>query len=235
MRDGYYDESHGSLQHTLTSAKRERRTAQQAMPMTMPLFGRAQDLVRAGRYEQALPLLRRVIDQDASHGNAWYLAGQCCRFLNDIEGAVEYLTRASELSSDEPPVFLALGIALQQRSAWSGAISAFRRAIELNPNYFLAYNSLALTQKMAGELEKALHNYDAGAKALARAVVCEMNNSPQNRIVKHRDTVGTLWMEHAAYAAMLLASQSGELQGIAWPTGAQAGDRKSKRMTSAPA
>jgi tetratricopeptide (TPR) repeat protein len=111
---------------------------------------------------------------------------------------------------------------LQLRAQWGEAVEAFRRAIEIDPDYELAYNSLALTQKKAGELEKALHNYDAGAKALVRRLAKAMQNSRNSPILKHRETVGTLWLKYASYAALYLASSVKGISAIAWPTGAQA-------------
>src|SRR5256885_15429117 len=106
------------------------------------------------------------------------MAGQCCRFLDDIDGAIEYLSHSVEIKSDEPAALLALGIALQLRERWDEAVEAFGRAIQIEPDYELAYNSLALTQRKRGELDKALYNYDAGAKALARRIVKALRNSP---------------------------------------------------------
>jgi tetratricopeptide (TPR) repeat protein len=190
--------------------------------MAQDLIDKAIEQMQAQRFGEALPLLRRAIEADPSQWNAWYMAGQCCRFLNDIDGAIAHLGRAAELKRDEAPVFLALGIAHQLRSQWADAVEAFRQAITIAPDYELAYNSLALTQKKAGALDKALHNYDAGAKALARRLVKATRNGRNSPILKHRDTAGTLWIEHAMYAGLYLASSANGISGIAWPTGEQA-------------
>lgn len=179
-------------------------------------------LMKRQRFDEALPLFHRALDQDPSQWNVWYMAGQCCRFLNDIEGAIERLSRAVKLKGDEPAVFLALGIAFQMDAQWDQAIEAFSRAIEIDADYELAYNSLALTQKKRGDLDKALHNYDAGAKALGRRLVKGLENSRTSPILKHRDTRGTLWLEYAMYAAIYLANSAQGISGIAWPTAEQA-------------
>jgi len=194
--------------------------------MSQALIDQAIELMKDQRFSEALHLLRRTIDQDPLQWNAWYMAGQCCRFLNDIEGAIEYLSHAAELKKDEPPIFLALGIAFQLNTQWDDAVESFRRAIEIDPDYELAYNSLALTQKKRGELDKALHNYDAGVKALARRIVKAMRNSRTSPILKHRDTVGTLWLDYASYAAIYLTSSAEGINGIAWWTGEQAVEEK---------
>lgn len=131
-----------------------------------------------------------VVRLAPSQWNAWYMAGQCCRFLNNIDGAIQHLSRAAELKRDEPSIFLALGIAFQLNTQSDKAIMAFRRAIEIDSDYELAYNSLALTQRTSGELDKALYNYDAGAKALARRIVKAMRNSRSNPILKIAKRLG---------------------------------------------
>lgn len=190
--------------------------------MSQALIDQAIELMKDQRFIEALHLLRRVIDQDPLWWNAWYMAGQCCRFLNDIEGAIEYLLHTAELKKDEPHIFLALGIAFQLNTQWDDAIEAFRRAIEIDPDYDLAYNSLAFTQKKRGELDKALHNYDAGVKAISRRIAKAMRNNRTSPILKHRDTVGTLWLNYASYAAIHLASNAEGINGIAWPPSEQA-------------
>ena len=47
--------------------------------------------------------------------------GQCSRFLNNFDSAIEYLLRAVELRNDEPSIFLALGIAFQLNANWEKA------------------------------------------------------------------------------------------------------------------
>ena len=187
--------------------------------MAQDLIDLAIERMQGQRFGDALPLLRRAIEEDPSQWNAWYMAGQCCRFLYDIDGAIAHLARAAGLKPDAAPVFLALGIAYQMGTHWADAVDAFRQAINIDPDYELAYNSLALTQKNAGALDKALHNYDAGAKALARRVGKALRNSRDSRILKHRDTTGTLWIEYAMYAGLYLASSAHGISAIAWPTG----------------
>lgn len=190
--------------------------------MTKTLINRAIELIETQRFDEALPLLRRVNKQDPLQWNAWYLAGQCCRYLNDMEGAIQCLSRAAELKTDEPSIYLSLGIAYQLKSQWVQAVEAFRRAIEIDSDFVLAYNSLALTQKKIGEYDKSIHNYDAGAMALSRRIVKAMQNKRTSPILKHRDTTGQLWYRYAIYAAVDMVGNSEGINHIAWPTGEQA-------------
>jgi tetratricopeptide (TPR) repeat protein len=179
------------------------------------------ELMKRERYGEALHFFRRALDIDPHQWNVWYMAGQCHRLLNEIDAAILHLSRAAELKENEPGVLLGLGIALQIRERWDEAVDAFRRAIEADSEFELAYNSLAYTQQKRGQLDKALHNYNAGAEALTRRLVKGLNNNPSNPILIHPDTTGQHWVQYAEYGAMYLsalASSRLEITRVAFPT-----------------
>jgi tetratricopeptide (TPR) repeat protein len=180
---------------------------------------RALKLFQEGQHGDALTLFRSVIEANPNDWNCIYLAGQCCRSLNDIDGAIKYLLEATGINPNEPPMWLALGIAYQLKENWGDAIGALREALEIDPDYVLAFNSLALTQKKMGELEKSAHNYDAGVIALSRSIVESMINAFDNQIFSHRGSTNNLWMEYATHAAVHLATSDGNIESIAMPTG----------------
>lgn len=179
---------------------------------------KAIQLVQEGKYDEALVCLRAVIEADPSDWNSVYLAGQCCRFLNDLDSAISYLRKAASINPNEGPIFLALGIACQLKGNWDAAIDALNKALQIDPDYVLAFNSLALTQKRRGELEKADHLYNAGAIALARGIVKGMTNVFDNQIFPHRNSRNDLWTEYAMHGAAFLAVNEDSLESISWPT-----------------
>ena len=134
----------------------------------------------------------------------------------------DILRRQLKIKSDEPQTFLALGIAHQLNNTFPQAIEAFKAAIQLDADFEVAYNSLAMTQKRMGQLELALHNYDAAIKALSRRIVKTMENERLNSIFKHKDTPQSLWLEYAMFGAMYLCSIDNHIEALAWPTGEQA-------------
>ncbi len=178
------------------------------------------------RFADALVIFKQLLTNDADDWSLLYMAGQCCRFQNDLKGAINYLRAAATMNTREPRILLALGIAQQLNRAFAGAIDSLRHARELDPDCVLAYNSLALTQKKTGDLEHALHNFDAGVKALSRSIVKKMNNSRANNIYKHKDSRQNLWLEYALFGAMYLCSTTGGIDGLAWPTDDQAADEE---------
>lgn len=177
-------------------------------------------LIRRGAYREAKELLRNSSGKDSTNWNRLYLIGQCHRFLDDYGRAVEFLKLAANAAPTEAPVFLALGIAQQLNGELNDARLTLFHAIELDPDYALAFNSLALTQKHMGELDKALYNYHAGCMALARTIVKGLVNDRQGAILKHRDTRGELWIEHAMYGAAFLSATEDGISGMVTPDAA---------------
>lgn len=184
------------------------------------------ELMKQQKYEDALVLFQQLIPHKPMDWALLYMAGQCCCFLNDLTGAIEYLRKSVKINSHEPPVLLALGIALQLNEELEDAVDAFKRAIDANPDYELAYNGLALTQKKMGQLDNALHNYDAGIKALVRKIVKNMRNARSSKILKHGNSRHDLWAEYASFGAMYLCCNCEGIDSISWPTGAQAAEEE---------
>lgn len=181
----------------------------------------AEQLLSEGRFQAALVILRQWLQGHPDDWHALYLAGQCRRFTGDCAGAIELLSAAAHVAPNQAPVFLALGIAHQALTHYDASIDALRRALEIDPEYALAFNSLAKTQELAGAYEKAAHNYEAGCNALARTIVRAFENRRANRIFKHRDTQGQLWLSYAMNTALYLVAESG-LDALALPTGQEA-------------
>ena len=174
--------------------------------------------MRTGQFNEALNILAREAKKEPKNWNIWFVAGQCLRFMGRFDDAIKNYEKAIDLNKYEKSIYLALGIAHQHTRNWSQAIDAFRNALELDGDYALAFNSLALTQKKMGELEKASHNYHAGVLALYRCIVKGMKNSRESPIYKHMDTQGTLWMEYAMEICIYLCSLDPSVSSMAFPT-----------------
>lgn len=180
------------------------------------------ELMESHHFAKAIPLFLQAIEQDPSDWGSWYMAGQCYRFINDLDNAVTYIKNAVALKSDDAHVFQALGIALQLTDCFNEAIDAFHRAIEIDKDYVLAYNSLALTHKKQADFDLALHNYDAGAKALSWCIVKNMRNDRSSVIFKHRDIDHQIWSRYCLLAAMDLCALSENIEELGFPTAMEA-------------
>jgi len=177
-------------------------------------------LIASGRLDEA-NRLAAALQQGASDWHDHYAAGQCFRFAQDYPKACAALSRANELAPRQPPVLLALAIARQLNAEYAGAVDAVRLALEIDPDYAAAYNTLAMTQMLMGANEKAEHNYDEGAKALARVIAKSLRNAEDSPRLPHWRSRTDLWTQYALVGAMYLAAHASAAH-LAWRTGEMA-------------
>lgn len=179
------------------------------------------NLISERRYAEAVAIATAALERNPDSWELHYFAGLSLRWLDRYEEAVQHLERATKLAPRHPPILLALGIARQKSADYPGAVVAFGEAIAADPDYERAYNSLAMTQKLMGEYDKASHNYDAGAQALARRIIRSMTNDRENPALPHVETRNGLWISYSMSAALFIASKE-NISSLAWPTGESA-------------
>jgi tetratricopeptide (TPR) repeat protein len=177
-------------------------------------------LIASGRLDEAGRLVV-ALQQDTSDWHDLYAAGQFFRFANDYPNACAALSRANELAPRKTPVLLALAIARRLNAEYAVAVDVLRLVLEINPDYAAAYNTLAMTQKLMGANEKAAHNYDEGAKALARLIAKSMRNAEGSPRLPHWRSRTDLWTDYALVGALNLAAHA-SVEQLAWPTGEMA-------------
>ena len=190
--------------------------------MSSDLKETAIERIQQGDYLGALDLFTEIVRLNPDDWNTLYLIGQCHRFTGKLEEAVQYLNKALKINSEDAPIWQALGIAEQQRENYDLAVSAFKKAINIEPNYDLAYNSLALTHKMAGDIQIASDMYDEGLRALSRKLVLSMKNDESSQIFKHSDFGRGVWLEYAMSGAVYLAALDDTIGSVSFPTGEMA-------------
>ncbi len=171
------------------------------------LVDQAYQFINSKKYDDAIALLNSSINQDNQNWNAWYLLGQCYRFTNDIANAVACHEKAYSLNKKEPAILLALGIAHQLNQNLIEAIKAFEQAIRDDEFYIIAYNSLALTYKRMGNLDKAIDVYTDGLNAIGKKFCLSIDNSRASKIYKHENIPFTLWTKFIISGAIYLAAK----------------------------
>jgi tetratricopeptide (TPR) repeat protein len=185
--------------------------------------GAATSALERGHHQMALLIFSDLLRRDPEHWYHWYGVGEAHSYLKQFDAAIAHLRRAAELKPTKPTIFLALGIAQQLAGDSQAAVSTIGRALELDEDFVLAYNSLAVTQLELGEFDKSLHNFDAGTKAIARAFVRRMQNRRDNPIIPHPTaTDHARWMQCAMFGALYHVSAVAPADGIGWPTGESA-------------
>jgi tetratricopeptide (TPR) repeat protein len=191
----------------------------------------ALSLFAAGRRDEARKVAGTALQQNADDWHAHYVLGLCLRFNRDFAAACVSLDRANNLVPDNPSVLLALAIARQLNGEYRAAIDAIRNALEVDPDYAVGFNTLAMTQKLMGAYDKAAHNYDQGARALARSIARSLVNSETNPRLPHWDSRNSLWAEYAMFGGAYLAAEA-DVDSLAFPTGEMAAMEALERQFS---
>ena len=160
------------------------------------------ELVNNQKYDEAIIHLNQFIKEDKKNWNAWHLLGQAYRYKGDLDNAIICHKNAYFLNKETPSILLALGIAHQINKNYIGSLNALKKAIKLDEYYTIAYNSLALTYKRMGDLDKSLDAFETGINTIAQKFFLTLTNSKQNRIYKHQD-IGGMWVKSAIQLVLI--------------------------------
>jgi len=191
--------------------------------MKSELLKRAEILAEAGQFQDALMLLDDEIEKNQDDWYPRYLSGLCAQCTGKPANALYHLREAVRLNDQEnPPLRHALAVAYQAQAKYPEALDALRHALKTDPDHFPSMITLAMTQGLMGETEKASTNYDIALRKLARVVANELPNSPDNPIYKHEpwENQHNVWAKYAMEGAVFLANRDG-VEGVSWPDGDQ--------------
>jgi tetratricopeptide (TPR) repeat protein len=185
------------------------------------LSNRSLEQLQRGDIKAAGEIAYEAITRFPSDWHGYYALGQAFRYSNRFVEACGALEAAFELEPRDTSLLLALAIARQLSGQLASSIEALRVCLEIDPDYALAYNTLGMTQKLKGEYDKSIHNYDAGAKALARCILREMTNSRSSRRYPLQRSRSDLWADYAIYAALYSVARD-SIEELSFPTGEMA-------------
>ena len=117
---------------------------------------------RAGRFPQAESLYRKILHAAPDHPDALHLLGLIAHQAGKIELAVELIGRAIRMSPSAP-MHYNLGVALQAQGEMDAAMTSYRKALALMPDYAEAHGNLGAALQAQGR-------YDAAAEHLYQAL-----------------------------------------------------------------
>jgi tetratricopeptide (TPR) repeat protein len=118
------------------------------------------NLFRQQRYSEALSVFESLINSTPRDWNLHYLAGQCCRMLDQLPQAMRFLENASIFNQNEASIYLGLGIVNQLLGNFDKSIDSLEIAISLDSTLMQAYNSLGITYRKSGNPRKAIECYN---------------------------------------------------------------------------
>ena len=118
-----------------------------------------------GMYRDAEQEYHRSLEIDPGHWEVWYNLGLVQMRLDHNDKAVRSFDRALALHEDAP-ILNNQGVAFMRMRDFTGAESAYQRALVINPQFFYAAFNLARVAFVTGDAEQARERF-VRARALA--------------------------------------------------------------------
>src|SRR3954453_15982191 len=120
---------------------------------------RVLDLYRNGQVYDTLRLLQQIVAEETSSADAHaYFGTLLCR-CGALAQDVAHLYRAAELAPSDPVIRNELGHQLRCAGFFTHAETAFRSAIRLDTEYFVAYANLGSLLARTGQLTASIAAY----------------------------------------------------------------------------
>ena len=137
---------------------------------TVPQTAKAGDLedaarsaIEAQRYDVAVTLLKRVVELEPKHSDAWLQLGVVYGILRKFDLSEQAFHKQIELNPYDDRVYGALGLTLFQQDKYDDAISAYRKQLEINPLDLRAHS-------MLGAIYSNRHRWAEAAPEFEQAV-----------------------------------------------------------------
>jgi len=99
-----------------------------------------------GEYKKSIELFKKKT-QDSKDGNDFFLLGEAHSFLHQDEDAVRAYKQSTKLTPDDEETWYRLGMGEIRLAQYPEAISAFQKALELDPNDTRATDGLENAQE----------------------------------------------------------------------------------------
>jgi tetratricopeptide (TPR) repeat protein len=132
---------------------------------TKATFQKAEDAVAKKKYDQAVDLLKQVIDTDKNDFQAWTALGSIYFAEQKLDDSEKAYRTAIEIHPASPRAFLNLGRVLSSQKKFAEAVDPLTKAVELQPtsgdaNYLLGecYLQLKKGSKAIPYLNDAANN-----------------------------------------------------------------------------
>ncbi len=121
---------------------------------------RARADFEAGRTEEAIEAMQRVVELAPGDAQAHFLLGVMALRTNRVDEAETELARAVALAPRDAKMLAAHGLALRAQQRWSAAERALLRSLLLEPGESSTLAALAELYRLSGDSEKCAVRYE---------------------------------------------------------------------------
>ena len=120
------------------------------------LFAVSQSLEKQGDWAGAADQYRAVLAAQSDFLEAHHNLTIALRHLDQPDEALLYARSAAEIAPDHPTVQFSLGVSLEHEKEIEAAIEAYKRSVDLRPNYVTALNNLGRLLEVTGQKPESL-------------------------------------------------------------------------------
>jgi tetratricopeptide (TPR) repeat protein len=121
-------------------------------------YNKAIAYYRLSMYEDAIKVLKEIVDSNGSVSNAHYLLVELLFSLGRIKDGMVYLNKAIDTHGTTPNIHYLKGVAYSHQKNWLGAYSEFLSAV---PGYIdnpKIYLKMGIAAENIGQTEKAIQH-----------------------------------------------------------------------------
>lgn len=129
-----------------------------------PEHKKAQDYIDAQKYDKALSAFNEALKKAPNHPDILSHRGVCYLHLNQKKNCLDDLNLSLQLQPDYSYRYASLAYAKDYFGDIDGAIAAYEKAIELDPEDAIAFNNLGLLQEKKGYQQKAQRQFEKADK-----------------------------------------------------------------------
>jgi tetratricopeptide (TPR) repeat protein len=145
-------------------------------------FAQARALCVSGRFDQAQPLCRQMLEAAPGHPQVLLLQAEIDSQLGRHQEAIAALTPLAERWPAAAAVHFCLGNALHAAGHLPEAAVRLRRAVQLEPHFAVAHSNLGLVLEEMGERDSAISSYERAV--LLDASLAQARSNLGNALLK---------------------------------------------------
>jgi tetratricopeptide (TPR) repeat protein len=134
------------------------------------LYSSGTDAVESRHYDQAVTLLKRVVELEPTHSGAWTNLGRAYVGLHQTDAAIDAFRKQIDVNAYDLYAYNNLGAAYRSQQKFTEAEAAFVKQLEIDPLNKFAHESL-------GRLYLEQRRYDAAAPELEKAIALSPRNA----------------------------------------------------------
>jgi tetratricopeptide (TPR) repeat protein len=130
---------------------------------------------RAGRYDKAETIYKKILKKDAENIGALHMLGLLAQKNGRPERAIQLLIKAAKLDPRRPEILCDLGNTFKTLERHKDAIKAHRMVLTMLPNSPEAHSNLGSAYKAAGKAGKAVICFESALKMRPKDVELKYN------------------------------------------------------------